>query len=198
LSIYQIMQVLFNENQDAFIDNNINGLIKGAVLNVADINQIRAIEVAQSKRFFRDHLERWVPNKSASGGAESSLKVAQDDYEYQDDESSGSSLFSDDDSNNEFQVGAGTSGDAAASDSDAANREGEVLVLQKQIADLETSLQSSSLENQELKERISILEGQLADMNRLVSLDVKDSELANLESSLAEQNASDEEEVIEC
>jgi pilus assembly protein FimV len=41
LSIYQIMQVMFDENQNSFIRGNINGLIKGSILNIGDPNVMR-------------------------------------------------------------------------------------------------------------------------------------------------------------
>ena len=70
------------------------------------------------------------------------------------------------------------------SNADGSTSEGEVIALREEIIELESSLTSSELENRELTERISILEGQLADLNRLVSLNVEDAD-SRLNSSKA-------------
>ena len=185
LSIYQIMKVLFEENRAAFIDGNINGLMKGEVLNLGDLSTIRAVDVAAGKEFFYQHLNDWNPDALTADpfAADSNLRVAQDEYKFDDELSAAGSSSSS--GNGTFQVGAGTDSLAAVSGADGVNRDGEVSALQRQITELETTLSSSELENREMAERISLLEGQLGDMNRLLSLDVADADLAGLEARLA-------------
>jgi pilus assembly protein FimV len=198
LSIYQIMQVMFEENRDAFIRDNINGLRKGSVLNIGDLNAIRAVEVAQAKEFFFDQVNEWDPSLVASNSPsnDSGLRVAKDQYDYSSDLSDDfrSNIIADTAVDN-FQVG--SSGDIvqAVSALQGDSREGEALALQQEITELQSSLSSSTLENRELSERVSILEGQIADMNRLVSMNVEDAELASLEATLADQN--DVESLVE-
>lgn len=190
LSIYQIMQVLFEENRDAFIDNNINGLMQGTVLNIGDLNAIRAVDIAQAKQFFYDQITEWDPSVLiASSSSDDGLLVGQDQYTYDDDLLGGTSSSSTDFQQDNFQVGSSTDTDSFVSGVEGDNREAEVVALRQQIIELQSSLSSSSLENQELTERISILEGQLADMNRLLSLDVENAEMASVEATLAQQNA---------
>ncbi len=192
LSIYSIMKVLFEENTDAFIGGNINGLIKGSILKIGDLDQIRATDVAAAKTFFRDQVNEWDPGLLVSKSSDSGIGVGQDTYTSDSDlfgsdsSSSGSSESSD-----SFQVGASDNLDAFVSSSEGSSSDGEVVALRQEISQLQSSLASSELENQELSERISILEGQLDDMNRLMSLNVEDTELASLESTLASQNESD-------
>ena len=182
LSIYQVMKVLFEQNPSAFINGNINGLIKGAVLNVGDINAIRAVDVQSGKDFFAEQAASW------SGRAPSNnIKVTQDQYNDSGDElvaSTGGSV------QESFQVGASTDTDSLISDSDSDTSSGEAIILKQQVSELESSLSSSAQENQELKERISILEAQLTDMQNLVSLGVEidDANLASLENSLSKAN----------
>ena len=191
LSIYQIMQVMFQENPDAFIADNINGLRKGSVLNIGDLNAIRAVDVVQSKQFFFDQVSEWDPSLIglSSPSSDAGLRVAKDEYDYSEDlsDDARSASIAETTADN-FQVGSSSdivqSVSAAQGDSNA----GEVLALQQEILDLQSSLSSSSLENRELAERISILEGQITDMNRLVSMNVEDAELANLEATLSDQN----------
>lgn len=191
LSIYQIMQVMYEENRDAFINDNINGLRKGAVLNIGDLNTIRAVEVAQAKQFFFDQVNDWEPSLIASNSPSSDygLRVAKDQYDYPSDLSDDfSSTRIADTTVDTFQVG--SSGDIVqgVSASQGDSSEAEVFALQQEVTELQSSLSSSTLENLELSERISILEGQIADMNRLVSMNVEDAELASLEATLADQN----------
>lgn len=197
LSIYQIMQVLFEENRGAFIDENINGLLAGAVLNIGDLDAIRAVDVAQAKQFFYEQLVDWDPSSLLpTPSSDDGLSVAQNQYSDDGEED----LFDYDSSaadindlgTDNFQVGASTDSQSLVSGSDGDSRAGEVLALQQEIADLESSLSSSSLENIELSTRISLLEGQLADMNTLLSLDVENADLASVEASLAEQNNADD------
>lgn len=184
LSIYSIMKVLFEENTEAFIGANINGLIKGSILKIGDLDQIRATDVAEAKTFFRDQVNEWDPGLLVSKSSGSGIGVGQDNY------TSDSDLFGDgsdanaDSVNDSFQVGASSDVDTFVSSGEGSSSDGEVVVLRQELSQLQSSLASSELENQELSERISILEGQLDDMNRLMSLNVEDAELATLESTL--------------
>jgi pilus assembly protein FimV len=187
LSIYQIMQVMFDENRDAFISDNINGLRKGSVLNISDLNTIRAVEVAQAKQFFVDQVNEWEPSLIASRNLsnDAGLRVSKDQYDLSGDTSRASIAETTID---DFQVGSSSDIIQGVSAAQGDSREAEVLALQQEITELQGSLSSTTLENRELSERVSILEGQITDMNRLVSMNVEDAELANLEAILADQN----------
>ncbi len=190
LSIYAIMQALFEENPEAFIGGNINGLIKGSVLDIRDLDQIRSADLVAAREFFQTQVADWDPSLLTAGSDDSGIGVGQDTY------TSDADLFAGDSSadtsgSDSFQVGASTDTDSFVSSAEGDSSDGEVLALRQEITQLQSSLASSELENQELTERISILEGQLADMNRLMSLNVEDADLASLESTLAQQNDAD-------
>jgi len=194
LSIYQIMKVLFDENKGSFIGENINGLIQGAILRIGDLNAIRDVDVAESRAFYNQQILDWNPQLLEPAGTDS-INVGQDNYNFQDDSSftadvGNSDTFGTEDS---FQVGASTESDDYVSSDQGDSREGEVLALREEVASLQSSLASSELEKQELTERISLLEGQLADMNRLAELSVESADLARIEETLAEQNNATEE-----
>jgi len=185
LSIYQIMKALFDENQSAFIGGNINGLIKGSVLNIDNVDTVRAIGVGSAKQFFSAQNADW--NNVRSVANNSGIKVGKDEYNDSNrilsaSKKSAASVES-------FQVGTSAETQRLISDTDNDTSDGEVVVLRQQISELESSLSSSDLENQELKERISILEGQLTDLNDLMKLQVADADLAGLENALAKSNA---------
>ena len=179
LSIYQIMKVLFEENQSAFIGGNINGLIKGSILNIGDLSVIRAVDVEESRNFFISQVNEWNPASLSA-----TVNVGQDNYrdsvdDYRVDSASGNSS-----ENGRFQVGSSTEENNFISSDNGSSRDGEVLALRQEVSQLETTLASNELEKQELNERISLLEGQLSDMNRLVDLNLKNSEMAVMENTL--------------
>jgi len=186
LSIYSIMKVLFEENPDAFIDNNINGLIQGKILNVGDLNAIRQLDVVQSREFFRAQVAEWDPSVLSPKKTDS-VNVGQDEYAFNEDAFNDSST-SDTTTQDSFQIGASSETDDFVSSDQGDSRAGEVLALRQQLSDLQSSLASSELENQELKERISLLEGQVADLNRLSELSIESADMAGVESALAKQN----------
>lgn len=201
LSIYQIMPILLQENPDAFIDNNINGLLEGAVLNISSVRRIREYDIDAGKQFFYDQIAEWASSVGNTSSVDE-VAVSSDSYLDTEEEPGIDELFSDtsnngvdNDSEQEFLVGAGNNYESALSAGDSTDNDAEILALESEIASLEVELQSSSLENQELRERISLLEGQLSDVNRLLSLE--DTELSALESTLAEQNDAAQDEFIE-
>jgi pilus assembly protein FimV len=186
LSIYQIMKVLFEENTSSFIGANINGLIKGSILKIGDLDAIRSVDVSESKSFYISQIADWNPQLLLPSSSDS-LNVGQDSYNFQDD----SSFTSDSDDSfqqDNFQVGASTESNDYVSSDQGDTREGEVLALRQEVTSLRSSLASSELEKLELNERISLLEGQLSDMNRLAELSIENADLAKLEATLAEQN----------
>ena len=188
LSIYQIMLSLHNDNPEAFINNNINGLLKGAVLDVADANQIRQIERQESINFFYSQVAEWNASKNQAGSAgdqassqssDSATQSSSNNDQAQSDSASGatgsstSASSTSDSTKPEFQV-------ASSSIESGGSSNGKIIEdLKAKIADLEASYESSRLENEELRDAISILENQLADSGRLIELN--NQELASLQ-----------------
>jgi len=112
LSIYQIMRVLFDENPQAFISGNINGLIQGSLLRVGDLDAIRAVDIEDGRAFFQEQLAAWDSSGfSNSGSSSDSISVDDDSYNFDssiaaDADSSTDSLFAEDSAAEEsFQVG---------------------------------------------------------------------------------------------
>ncbi len=192
LSIYQIMYVLFQNNQSAFVEKNINSLAKGATLQVGDLNEITKVDKQEGINFFYSQLAQWsAKQESLTGASAEEVKVSSDESTGGQASGEGSSSASNEsapvssgggdsatgESKPEFQV--------AASDVQSGTQEsGEVNNkviegLRTKVAELEASVESSKLENEELKETISILENQLADSNRLIELN--NQELASLQ-----------------
>jgi len=189
LSIYQIMKVMFEENQDAFIDGNINGLIQGSILNIGDLDTIRAADVEESRAFYRNQIAEWNPGLLQPSD-DDSLNVGDDTYSSEDDSStaSSSSEFGESDDLDNFRVGAATESDDFLSSGQGDSSEGEILALRDQVTTLQVSLASSQEENIELSDRIQALETQLEDLNRLAELSIDSPDGKALEDALRQQN----------
>jgi len=193
LSIYQIMVALHRDNPSAFIDNNINGLIKGSVLKVDDIEKIGQLSRAKGVDFFYDQLAVWKSQAINTANTDSNeVKVTQqagrtakageasDLAQGSESSSSSPSAVEGVNSKAEFQVSSTDFNETAASK----ESQGAVANLEARLSDLEASFESKKLENKELKSTIAILENQLADSNRLIEL--SNQELASLQQSPAE------------
>ena len=68
IDLNQMLVALFQENQDAFIANNMNLLRVGAVLEIPEKNKIEAIDVSIAKNKIRTQIEDWYQyqNKMAT------------------------------------------------------------------------------------------------------------------------------------
>jgi pilus assembly protein FimV len=198
LSIYQIMQVMFDENQNSFIRGNINGLIKGSILNIGDPNVMRALDDEKSRAFFREQRRKWDESLRVIGENDL-IKANQDEYSDSTDSFASDSIAdvvlssSNSDSNNNFQVESSAKTDSIVSGGRDDASTGEVVALRKQVTELQTSSASGLIENQELTQRLLIIEKQLADMNRLMALSIEDTILTNEAAPLAAQNGADTE-----
>ena len=219
LSIYQIMYVLFQNNQSAFIGENINNLAKGATLKVGDLSTITQIDKQEGVNFFYSQLAEWsakndsnVATKSVSestddsgnsSGSESS-DVASDSEQVEEEINNQEPIavqaepqeLSTAEENPEFQV-AGSDVQNNAQESGDANNQ-VVTGLKDQIAELEASVESTKLENEELKEQISLLKTQLADSERLIEINnqqvaalIEDNTSSDQDSSTAEATTPD-------
>ena len=216
LSMYQIMYVLFQENRSAFIDDNINGLLKGAVLKISSISKIKNTAMSDATGLFTEHVAKWQARTGYIASEQpQELKVSQEEDAvlFDDDqvaEVEEEETVSDDsveeevaiedsetevtkpvDDADNFVIG---SSDDTQTGSSGVSNEGEVLALENEISELNASLESSELEKSELQERVSILEAQLEEVNRLMAMEVEDAELASLQDS---QNVDETEEVTD-
>ncbi len=175
LSIEQVMIALQRANPEAFIDNNINQLRAGAVLDVPVLNEIAAIDrreaLAETRRQFRVWKENRqlarrkpaaAPEAAPAGGKLELLAVSGEEAKQ-------------------------LSGEAAAAG------EGESKELQEALALAEEQVRVREQQNEELRSRIGQLEEQVENLERLASL--KDEQLAALEKTLRELREARSEEV---
>ena len=62
VTVYQTMQAIVRANPEAFIDGDINAMMKGVVLRVPPRNEIARIDARQAARHVREQLARWREN----------------------------------------------------------------------------------------------------------------------------------------
>ncbi len=172
-SVQQTMLAIQDLNPDAFIGGNINRLKNGQVLRLPQEQQIKSRAQAEAVTQVSEQNAAWregrdvaasarqmdATRRSVAGAAPAEAK-AQDSLK----------LVSAD-------TGKATSGsDAGAADSKA---------LSDKLAVTQEGLDSTRRENEELKGRMSDLQGQLDKLQRLIQL--KDDQLAKLQADLAAQ-----------
>ena len=177
LTTHQMVMAIYNANPSAFIDNNINQLIKGSRLSMPSADEARNIGYSEALAQVRSHNQSWSP--------------ASQDYTTIQTETTVEDTYEPPASNLDYGVKLSGSD---AGDSDNGQTNADETSAEATMA-AEEDLLTQAAENQELKERISELED-IVDQQQVV-LDVADDGLANLENQLAnaaddaEQNVSD-------
>lgn len=75
VTVYQTMQAILQSNPAAFIDGNINAIMKGSVLRVPPREEIARIDANEATLQMQEQLTRWE-RKHSSGGSEAPLAQA--------------------------------------------------------------------------------------------------------------------------
>lgn len=170
LSTQQMMMAIYNNNTSAFIDNNINMLIKGSQLTIPTVEEARSIGFSEAMAQVESHHQSWAPAQQEY----SSFQTQNTTTETTAEEPTG------------LDYGVQLSGnDSDGSDSGQSNSD-EGLATEVQA--MEEDLYNKDSENTDLKERISELE-EIVDLQQ-DAIEIKDDGLSNLENQLA--NAEDE------
>ncbi len=177
VTINQMMLALLRANPDAFADNNINRLKKGAVLRIPAREEATLLAASEAAAQVRDQMQSWggaaatfAAPADASMSAPGTGRVAADRRN---------------DSRLELTPPRGE-GSASASQSGAA-ADGSGRELRAELARSREEVSALSQENVELKSRVGELEDLQSESRRL--LELKDSELAAAQRRLAEAEA---------
>lgn len=176
VSIHQMVMALYKANPDAFLDNNINKLRKGAVLRLDDPSMVNRIDTAEAVREVKRQSRQWQDMKqemategesrpTVSSEAKPAKQVATR-------EGAKLKLVSPEGKEGAMEQGAGS-----GSSNLEAVRKDLVLALE------EVELQRQ--ENKQLRGKLEELEAQIASMQRLLSL--KSDDLAQLQQQLGQE-----------
>lgn len=171
-SVHQAMLAIQDVNPNAFIDQNINLVRSGTVLRLPSAEQIASRPQAQAVREVAEQNARWRQGRAAAPGARQ-LDATQRGADAATTPRASSA-------DNLRLVAPEAGGSTSGSDSGAAENARE---LRDRLAVTQESLDSTRLENAELKDRLNDLQGQIDKLQRLMQL--KDDQLAALQAQLA-------------
>ncbi len=179
ISIQQMMVALLKANPYAFFDGNINRLKRGYVLRIDDPSLLTAMnradavrEVARQTRSWQDYRERVAARAKQRSAAATAVEAKP-----------GMAAATKSEPKLTLVAPEGKAADTAAP-SGAAEGKPTGEVSEKLMLALESSA-AQRKENDALKKRLEALEGQLQDMEKIVSL--KDADLAALQQQLRKQ-----------
>lgn len=194
ISMEQMMLALQRANPDAFAGNNINNLQRGAVLQVPSREEILTQSAAEARAETRRQHAEWRDRTSQPAEPEATVAAAPATEPVTE---SRLQLVAPDEELVEGSAVPGATGEAAEAgageEAVAAPATEEALRQELTLANEEAEARRA--EAGELQSRVSELESQLTDMQRL--LELKDEQLASIQSGLTDQEASEAEAVAE-
>ena len=197
ISMEQMMLALLRANPGAFANNNINNLQRGAVLDVPSREEILSLSAAEARAEARRQHAEWRDRRSqpAEPAAEVATAPAPEPVT-----ESRLQLVAPEEELVEGSAAPGVGGETSETEAggDAAETVAAPVAgddLQQELALANEEAEARRAEAGELQSRVSELEGQLADMQRL--LELKDEQLASIQSGLTGPEASEAEAAAE-
>ena len=168
VSMEQTMLGLLRANPEAFVNSNINNLKTGHVLRVPERSDLTSISEAAAKREASAQYAAWrqarADSKTAKQSANSS-KTA----------NAGTAAES------KLQLVAADLDEANAGTVDQSGEQGAVNSLKRDLVLANEALEAQRSEGKEMTNRLSVLEEQIQNMQRLIQL--KDDELARMQAN---------------
>jgi pilus assembly protein FimV len=178
VSMNQMMLALLYANPDAFIDQNINKLKRGAILRIPTREETTVLAAAEAAARVREQMQTWRAEKAVMQPAEPAPS----------DSAAPRSVATRPETPTSRLELVPPRGDGAATSSQSgATAAGEGRELRAELARNQEQISTLNQENIELKSRVGELEKIQGDTQRLISL--KDSELAAAQKRLAELEA---------
>ena len=174
VSVQQTMLAIQRLNPEAFINNNINLLKKGAVLRLPTTEEVRTLTMSEAVSEVASQNDAWRERAgdSALGAPLDARAVAEDTTE--------SDAI-------EGRVSLAAPGDNESVMSGSGSGAGDSEALAGELAVTEEELDKSRLENAELQERIGELDEQIDTMERLV--EVSNEEMRAVQDAAAQTDA---------
>jgi pilus assembly protein FimV len=167
VSVPQMMIALLENNPEAFVDNNINNLKRGAVLRLQDVGVAMNISKDEAMRIADLQWEQWKQQRGSMVGSTMARRGAPP-ADVAPSEARVKLVSPDSDTTGSEAPGAAQSGGTSA----AARVRRELAVAQE-------ALDSQRRETQDMRDRVASLEEQLSTMKRLIQM--KDDQLAAMQ-----------------
>ncbi|HKJ76660.1 MAG TPA: FimV/HubP family polar landmark protein, partial [Gammaproteobacteria bacterium] len=183
VSVPQVMMALLEANPEAFYDNNVNRLKAGAVLRLEDRGLIRQMgraeasaQLREQTRAWRDYKERAAAEAQRREPSEATAKAP-------------AGAAAGEGSRLEVVAPEGEdktpSGAPAAAEPEAEAEGAELEKLRRELMRAQETAEAQRSENEELRGRLEELEGQLASIQRLLTL--QNEELTRLQRQLGQE-----------
>lgn len=183
VSVEQMMIALYNSNREAFIHNNINLLRKGAVLRIEDPATLRALSQAEARRQVARHGRAWEEYRSRVAASTPKSVPAEPTAEPA--KAGGAAAPAKEEAKLTLVAPSKPGESKQATVGGTADKGAEAESLRKELLLANEVTEARRKENEELNKRLKELEGQLQQMQKLITL--KDDNLAALQQKLAEQ-----------
>lgn len=190
-SVHQNMAAIWDLNQEAFVEGNINRIQTGKVLRLPTADQVTSRSHPEAVVEVSRHATRWRRSPTAS---QDTRRVAASAPTNRPEPKDNLRLVA------AAHTGqSGTASPSAKNPTEAKANDAEVQALRDELATAQEGLDSSRRESAELKDRLNDLQNQLDKLTRLMQL--KDNQLAELQNQLGTttaqaQRAKDEQEDV--
>lgn len=179
ISIEQMMMALLRRNPEAFIKDNINGVKRGYILRMPEQQEIDNLGQQTALLQVKEQYALWREYRQGLTAKRNANKIAR-----------GTSTDPKPDSAVKGHLTIASAAEGEASDgvtSGRQNPDAELKQLRQDLSATTEELESGKLENNDLKDRINSLKTRMKKMEKLLNL--KDSDLANLQSDIAPESA---------
>ncbi|MDH5425182.1 MAG: hypothetical protein OEY29_09325 [Gammaproteobacteria bacterium] len=178
ISIEQMMMALLRRNPEAFIQDNINGVKRGYILRMPDQQEINNLSKQTALTQVREQYALWREYSQGVTAKRNANKIARD---------GGTVPESVKAAKGHLTIASAAKDDASeGATSGLQNPDAELKQLRQDLSSTSEELASGKLENEELKDRIKSLQTRMKKMERLLNL--KDGDLANLQSDLTPES----------
>ncbi len=179
VSMEQTMLGLLRNNPDAFYDNNINNMKAGYILRVPNREDLTSISRAQALQETRRQYQAW---RQAQEGirVEQSADISEASGEPA--ETTPTTAGAEAPAEVQLQLVAPDLSESGAGDGSAENA-GDVNTLQRDLMMANEALEAERRQGEEMSGRVTVLEEQIQNMQRLLQL--KDDQLAQMQAEVA-------------
>jgi pilus assembly protein FimV len=195
VSMNQMMVALFNENKNAFKNQNINGLRTGYTINIPSVGAINSISKNEAYQTVRQHNEQWKnrnvsvtsPEPMVSDVVENSEQLVSTQSPLSDEQLTAQVVGNNADNFSESKLSLVTpaQGDEITDETSSELGDEAIQTISEQLTFAQETIEAQAQQNIEIESRMAAMEEQLETMRRLISL--KDADLARLQSLLEEE-----------
>ena len=183
VSVPQVMMALLEANPEAFYDNNVNRLKAGAVLRLENRGLLRRMSKAEASDQLREQTRAWRDYKQRAAAEAERREPSEATAE------APAEAAADDGGQLELVAPEGESktpsGAPAAAEETAQAESEELEKLRSELMRAQEAAEAQRSENEELRGRLEELEGQLASIQRLLTL--QNEELTRLQRQLGQE-----------